>query len=661
MGIRKKFFVLIGTVGVVLLAVSCIGYFMAYNYLSRSITSEVAAVVKGEGNELNGWIEKKGEVAVGVGREFAKVDPAVVDSVASEMFLNVIDGDKEVLDLSNGTETGKFISHLDGDISADVDPRTRPWYKEAKEAGKPVYTEVYENVGPNAENQLVVSVAVPYKDASGKFTGALCEDITLDVLDKIINQVKYRDEGTGVIIDRMGQIIATSGDEEKMSDVKTDPVLGSHYQDMLKTPQGSFEIEKNGETQIFTYTTLETPGWILGISVPKSFIYADLTQMKIVYGILVVVGLLLVTFGGLRFASNITGAIVSLREHADELANGNLTVDDMSVNSDDEIGALTNAFNVMAGNIRTLIKKIAATSQMVAASSEELTASAHQSAEAANNVAGTVTEVATGMENQMQNINVAKGEVDAVYADINGVAQQTTSIADASVATAEAAKHGETMMRDAIEMMAGIEKSVMNSAEVVKKLGENSQQIGQIVDAIASIADQTNLLALNAAIEAARAGEHGRGFAVVAEEVRKLAAQSQESAEQIKERIESIRTDTDRAVTAMQSGTDEVQQGTAAIREVGTQFGDIMEKVSAIKEQMEGINASVQRITSGAMRIVNAVDSIDDVSRKTAEHTKEISSTTEEQSASTEEIASASQSLAQMAVELQEATGEFKI
>ena len=127
-----------------------------------------------------------------------------------------------------------------------------------------------------------------------------------------------------------------------------------------------------------------------------------------------------------------------------------------------------------------------------------------------------------------------------------------------------------------MDKMGHIESSVMDSAGVVKKLGESSQQIGQIVDTIAAIAEQTNLLALNAAIEAARAGEHGKGFAVVAEEVRKLAAESQSSAEEIRSRIQTIQGDTEQAVASMEGGTVEVQNGTSAIREVGVQFQDIL-------------------------------------------------------------------------------------
>jgi methyl-accepting chemotaxis protein len=206
-----------------------------------------------------------------------------------------------------------------------------------------------------------------------------------------------------------------------------------------------------------------------------------------------------------------------------------------------------------------------------------------------------------------------------------------------------------------------IETSVTQSAVVVENLGENSQQIGKIVEVISSIADQTNLLALNAAIEAARAGEAGRGFSVVAEEVRKLAEQSQKATEEIKNLILKIQGDTKQAVATMGIGTSNVKTGAAAIRNVGTQFSNIFSMVNDIRDRMTEIASSVQGVSIGSQKIVEAIMNVDSVSRDTAGETQSISAATQEQSASMEEIASASQSLAQMAEAMQETIHRFKI
>lgn len=660
-GIKQRFMVMIGLVVLLLAAVSGIGYYMAQSILSDSVKSQLTAIVKDQGSQLDTWIESKAAILDGVGNALSKQSAEVSTTKQTLPYLGAIAGDKEILDLTSGSDSGNSFSYLDGDITNDFDARTRDWYKDAKNTGSSLFTEAYVSSGGSSDGKIVISYAVPLKADSGKTIGALCEDIDLSVLENVVKKVNYEGQGTGIIIDKKGQIIASSGEEKVMSLIHDDKELTSHYDAMLAQPTGYFEISRGGETEMFAYTTLERPGWIVGLFVPKDYVFASLTKLKIVYTVLCLLGLILITIGGAIFAKQITSVVVRLKNHAVELSQGNLAVADLEVTSNDEFGDLTNSFNTMKAHLHALIKQMSSVSEQVAAASEELTAGAHQSAEASTNVAETITKIAEGMQNQNNSIDEAKKEVDAVFTEMQAMTDNTKVIADTSNDTAIAAKTGEQLMNNAMQKMEHIESSVMSSADTVRILGENSKEIGAIVETIVAIADQTNLLALNAAIEAARAGEAGKGFAVVAEEVRKLAAESQTSAEKIKEKISSIQLDTNQAVIAMQEGTVEVQAGTEAINEVGRQFKDIMQKVSDIKTQIDAFHAASSRITNGAERIVGAVDSIDEVSRETASHTETISAAAEEQSASSTEIASSSDSLAKMASELQNATNKFKL
>lgn len=661
MGIKQRFMVMIGLVVLLLAAVSGIGYYMAQSILSDSVKSQLTAIVKDQGSQLDTWIESKAAILDGVGNALSKQSAEVSTTKQTLPYLGAIAGDKEILDLTSGSDSGNSFSYVDGDITNDFDARTRDWYKDAKNTGNALFTEAYVSLGGSSDGKIVISYAVPLKADSGKTIGALCEDIDLSVLENVVKKVNYEGQGTGIIIDKKGQIIASSGEEKVMSLIHDDKELTSHYDAMLAQPTGYFEISRGGETEMFAYTTLERPGWIVGLFVPKDYVFASLTKLKIVYTVLCLLGLILITIGGAIFTKQITSVVVRLKNHAVELSQGNLAVADLEVTSNDELGDLTNSFNTMKAHLHALIKQMSSVSEQVAAASEELTAGAHQSAEASTNVAETITKIAEGMQNQNNSIDEAKKEVDAVFTEMQAMTDNTKLMADTSNDTAIAAKTGEQLMNNAMQKMEHIESSVMSSADTVRILGENSKEIGAIVETIVAIADQTNLLALNAAIEAARAGEAGKGFAVVAEEVRKLAAESQTSAEKIKEKISSIQVDTNQAVIAMQEGTVEVQAGTEAINEVGRQFKDIMQKVSDIKTQIDAFHAASSRITNGAERIVGAVDSIDEVSRETASHTETISAAAEQQSASSTEIASSSDSLAKMASELQNATNKFKL
>ena len=656
MGIRQKFFALAGLVGFLLALVSVIGFYTASTNLNETLAREIVSTVRTEGAELEGWLlEKKASATYAASLMTGfNGNMARIKSIES---LSLVASDPEILDLNIGAEDGYFASLKTGDGTGRLDPRTRPWYNDAKKAGKTVFTDPYVDKNTNT---LVVSAVAPFQ-VNNAFGGTLCTDVGLDVVTKKAKELKYRNQGVGIVIDKSGKVLASATDVKPMTEFNALPGIGSHLEEMIKAKDGFFTYEDSNGDNVFAYVTIPSTGWMLGLSIPYDFVYEALIKLKITYGILTVVGLLIVTVVCLQFASRITRPIIELEEHARELASGNLRQQPIDASSSDEIGSLARAFNEMQSSLKTLISHMTTTSEQVASSSEELTAGSHQAAQAATNVAETVVEVAGGMEKQLTNIGEAKQNVDSAFADIQSMTLEAKEAAEASAKTKDAALQGADLMKGAMARMEQIESSVMSSAGVVKKLGESSQQIGQIVESISAIADQTNLLALNAAIEAARAGEAGRGFSVVAEEVRKLAEQSQISAEEIKKRISTIQEDTDDAVVAMEAGTNEVHQGTAAIREVGEQFGEIMSMVENIEARMQGISRSVDKISQNTNNIVSAVDDIDNVSRKTSEHTQTISAAAEEQSASSEEIASASQALSTLASDLQTAIGKFKI
>ncbi|MDR3562114.1 MAG: methyl-accepting chemotaxis protein [Negativicutes bacterium] len=371
--------------------------------------------------------------------------------------------------------------------------------------------------------------------------------------------------------------------------------------------------------------------------------------------------LILCSSFGYWVARSIARPVGSVTDALAEVANGNLTVRDLDIETTNEVGRLASALNAMKNNMTGLVRQIQNNSHQVAASAEELTASAEQSAQAANQVAGSITEVATGADKQVAAVNETSSIVEQMSAGIQQIAASSQTVAGVTDKTAGAATEGSKAVETAVGQMKTIEHTVNSSAQVVTKLGERSKEIGQIVDTISGIAGQTNLLALNAAIEAARAGEQGRGFAVVAEEVRKLAEQSQEAAKQIASLIGEIQSETDKAVVAMNQGTQEVKVGTEVVNTAGRAFGEITGLIGQVSSQIREIAAAIQQMASGSQQVVNSVRQIDRIGKEAAGHTQTVSAATEEQSASMEEIASSSQALARMAEELQNAVSKFTV
>ncbi|MDQ7092937.1 methyl-accepting chemotaxis protein [Desulfosporosinus sp. PR] len=364
---------------------------------------------------------------------------------------------------------------------------------------------------------------------------------------------------------------------------------------------------------------------------------------------------------GWFIALMIANPMAEMVANVQEVANGNLAIKKVEIKSKDEVGSLGMALNAMTDNLRTLIEKVSELAIQVATSAGELTSTAEQSAQSTSQIAVSINEIASGAEQQVTAIDETSAIVEQMSAGIQQIAVNTATVLESATKTANASHDGGKAITTAIEQMKSIEKTVTYSAEIITKLGERSNEIGEIVATISGIAGQTNLLALNAAIEAARAGEQGRGFAVVAEEVRKLAEQSSDAANKIAELIDEVQGDTNNAVSVMGTGTTEVKVGTEVVTAAGQAFNEIAALIVQVSDQVKEISASIQQIAGRSQDMVVSMREIDKIAKDASGQTQTVSATTEEHSASVEEIAASSESLAEMARDLQSAVNIFRV
>ena len=357
--------------------------------------------------------------------------------------------------------------------------------------------------------------------------------------------------------------------------------------------------------------------------------------------------------------------IRDLTQAVDVLATGDFRVSNNAIPIDtdrgDEIGVMGRAVLDLRKNVRDMIQKIVEAAEQVAAASEQLTASADQSSLAINQVADSIVRVAGAATEQFTEVENATHQSEQLMKNMNTFTDTLSASSSKIQETNNAAEMGGKSVADAVDQMKIIESSVSDASTVIAQLGEESDKIGKIVDAIAAIADQTNLLALNAAIEAARAGEHGRGFAVVADEVRKLAEQSQTSAQEISNLIGSIQAKAQDAVHSMQDSVKQVQSGAGSVDGAGKTFKEIAIMVTDVAEGSERMEAIVAELVDSTDVITKSVDHINTKSREVAKESETVSAASEEQTATMHEIADASRSLAMQAQNMQEVIRKFKI
>ena len=153
------------------------------------------------------------------------------------------------------------------------------------------------------------------------------------------------------------------------------------------------------------------------------------------------------------------------------------------------------------------------------------------------------------------------------------------------------------------------------------RLGESSQEIGDIVSLINDIADQTNILSLNAAIQASMAGDAGRGFAVVADEVQRLAERSSAATKQIEALVKTIQSDTNEAVISMEHTTAEVVRGARLAQDAGIALEEIENVSMSLAELIQNISNAARQQSSSAAHISNTMNVIQEITSQTSSGT----------------------------------------
>jgi twitching motility protein PilJ len=210
------------------------------------------------------------------------------------------------------------------------------------------------------------------------------------------------------------------------------------------------------------------------------------------------------------------------------------------------------------------------------------------------------------------------GHVAAATEEVSGNAERAADVARHSVDVAH--KGGEAVRRT-IDGMNAIRETIQDTSKRIKRLGESSQEIGNIVELINDIAEQTNILALNASIQASMAGEAGRGFAVVADEVQRLAERAATATKQIEVLVRTIQTDTNEAVVSMERSTTDVVGGALLAENAGAALEEIEQVSNQIASLVQNISASSRHQSGAVQNIARNMQVLKEISAQTADST----------------------------------------
>jgi len=394
-------------------------------------------------------------------------------------------------------------------------------------------------------------------------------------------------------------------------------------------PGASAPVDKISYVQLF-----KPWNWVVGSGVYLDDIHTEFRSAAIKASF---IGLAVIMFIALLIISIMRSIVVPLENvvaamHNIASGDGDLT-QELNANGKDEIAQLSQNYNNFALKLRTTISHLLSSATRL-----------KQSAEALGQQATAALDINENQSQQTEQIATAINEVTYAVQDVAKHAEQAA--AEVSQATEQAAA-GQANIDNSLRQTDLLSATIAQAVDVMQTLAEESSQVGRVLDVIRSIAEQTNLLALNAAIEAARAGEQGRGFAVVADEVRLLAQRTQQSTDEVQTMIESLQHNSQAAVNVINQSSSTAQ----ATVEQAQQAQASLTSISNALYTINGLNASIASATLEQSHVAEEIN----------QNVTRVAGLSQSSNDSAHNLSQSSEQLNQLALELNQQLGQFKV
>lgn len=384
----------------------------------------------------------------------------------------------------------------------------------------------------------------------------------------------------------------------------------------------------------------------------------ETNQAALLFSVLLPILAALITF---LFVKKIIKPIQFVKDQLQEMTTGNLSIPNLVIESNDELGQLADGLNQMKTELKHLIYEIERMSAETSENSQELLASSEQAQETTQIITHSFVETDALITEQSTRTTQANDYLTEMSQHVQTMTENIHHSTTTATKTVDLATTGHLVVDQTLMQLDKIHQNTVEANQISETLNQKSQEINQVMILITNISKQTNLLALNASIEAARAQEYGSGFLVVAEAIRDLSVQTNDAAHQVSTLINELQTEAALSLDKGIEGQDIVKQGVALINQTKEAFNDIALTAEETAQQAQRLSCETEEIKKRTLILVDEVEKITTLAEQVNRTSQQTSTVSNEQIKVMEEFVSVSRQLAIISDQLLSSVQHFHL
>lgn len=618
LGFKSRIYVSVALlVAISLIVLGTINMLSLKEKMITSLTTETQNKLNYHVSELESWVKTRYQAVVKGSQHFRS-------ALSDQENVNLVRLLAESAQISNvimAYDDGRAYMSFDKDngvVTGKKNFTNKDWYRQAKTSRSSLLTEIYED---QITGKRVISAVMPVYE-QGQFIGVLLGDIQLDEVIVQVSNMRFAG-GAATLTDKNAVFFAS----DDPSDIgRTPSQVSPNFLEMEKL----FSQQDAGHLS-FPYLGIEFDGyfkrvnltdnmyWTMMVFVDKGTALANVyeAQSSAIY---TGVTLLIISIAAIFVILNyIYKPLLRLKKAVLDLSkgSGDLTRR-LEVNGDDDLAQISQGFNLFSENLQKMMLQISDASQNISSNIEQLGQTAKENERMLLSHSSETEQVVTAITEMSESARTVAESVT-----------QSNHITDSA---SKEAKQSIIIVNNAVETVSSLVSDVEQMSERIANMNKDAIKISEVLTVIGAISEQTNLLALNAAIEAARAGEQGRGFAVVADEVRALAARTQNSTTEISDMLTKLLEGTDSVVAAMdktknqcQTTADKTSEVSGSLNIMSTSVSEIDDLSTQIAAATEQQSTVAEELSRNMLAIRDIVESLVVSGRQTVSATESLS------------------------------------